>query len=716
MSRIPQLTPSYPQNLGIRLGIVTATFPHLGFYNVLDYQGSYVTCIAASNAGHSVLGTENIGIYPIGTHVAYFYIPDSGLGVIIGAIPEKILMPHAYKLEELVPGSAIGHFIDPVLNKIEEGLVELEEFDQYRGAYIDALPGDLAQISQSGAAIFSSPLLVGLKANEFCGVWANYMDSLLRLAGWNFQEWTSGYEKAVHVNWNLVWEYEGHGATIFEQLGFRRSFEPKGSTFWKPDRKPGKSNERLGPLEIAYDNQDRELGIPDDETPKEETSSTTTQEPEQQSDIPEVKIGGRLGKYRLPVHTRQFWGGILAPGGVQFVFSQPDSIEGYRTELTDQDEDGGSTDAIFPRPLVQQGVTHTGNWYVKTTNSILLCKFPWVSAPLRIVDIDEKAGSINRARVELAEKYLYRRDLNNKDKRFTTIRCTSVYDIQNFITNWEAKLGFCVFSDKFEFITESKQAGSQFHQYRNEKPLLKRQRRGASFIFMDPYGDILLENGAGAAIEMIGDTIRISAPGGVYIDGGYQIKLFSNHIINLAEREHNVICGKQHAVFVVRKPNPGEPDRRILTGLKIFVDKSNRGRVLIPRDALAQIYRINAMEIVANDVANLANSDLSNRLKEADFSLLGDDLNPIASATYPVQRWAWHYQEKIGGEYEQSKLVAPERFSVAPSTFTLKSGSKEPEPSTDEDKLLNKEFKDEFDPDTVYPLLVKKGGANDYSI
>ena len=701
---------------GIRTGIISAVYPHLGLYTIIDFYGSYVTGVALSHAGHSVFGSEAIRVFPIGCEVIYLYLPGLRLGVILGVLPERVRFPGSYKQEELVPGSSAGYLADPFIQFVEKEFSKYGLLQRYRGTYIDALPGDVVQISRTGTALFSSPFLVGLKANEFCGVWANYLDSLLRIAGWNFQEWTSGYEKSVHVNWNLVWEYEGHGATIFEQLGYRRAFEPNNYSFWEPQRGHDKYKQRLGPLEIAFDPNGKLLEIPGDTTERLEEGEEPELPPPEEQEIPEVRIGGKLDKYRLPVHTRQSWGGILAPGGVNFVFAQPDSIEGYRTELEGNEEAAG--ESIKPRPLIQHGITHTGIWYVKSTNAILLCKFPWVSAPLRIVDADEKAGEIKYGKVKQAEKYLYRRDLNTRNKDFTTVRCTSLYDIQNYITNWEGKLGFYVFSDKFEFITEQDQIGTNFHQYRGEKPVLKRQRRSASFIYMDPYGDIVLENGAGAAIELIGDTIRISAPGGVYIDGGYQIKMFSNHIVQLAENEHNTICGKQYTVFMVRKPNlnDGEGNRRVLTGLKIWVDKSNKGRVLVPRDAIAQIYNLNSMNIVANDVANLANSDASNRLKEEDFSLYGDDLNPLASATYPVQRWAWFYQQFIGGTFDQSKLVAPERFSVKPSTFKLEDGSKEPKPSSDENKLLEKEFNDEFKRETVYPLLYKKYGGNDYSV
>ena len=710
MNQKQQLGPFSPASYGLRIGTVIATYPHLGLYSVLDHHGSYVTCIVAS-AGHSILGTENVSVFSVGNQVAFFYVDELKLGVIIGSISERVVFPNIYRQEELVPGSFAGYLAEPLSKEIEETFKQFQTLRRFRGSYLDALPGDITHISRTGAAVFSSPLLVGLKVNEFCGVWANYLDSLLRVAGWNFQEWTSGYEKAVHTYWNLIWEYEGHGATIFEQLGYRRAFEPKSYSFWKTQRELGRYKERIGPLEIDYE-QGEIIEIPGDTLEKQEREEEEIPEDE---NFPEIAVRGSLEKYRLPFHTRQKWGGILAPGGVEFLFAQPDSIEGYRTE---QGEGEGikAEEAVYPRPLVQQGTTHTGIWYVKSVNGILLCKFPWVSAPIRTVDIDERAGSVTYKKIKQAERYLYRRPLNNKGKRFTTIRCTSLFDIQNFITNWEAKLGFYVFSDKFEFLTEQKQAGINFNQYRGERPALKRQRRSAAFIMMDPYGDIILENGAGASIEMIGDTIRISAPGGIKIDGGYEIKMFSNHIIQLAEREHNTICGKQYGVFVVRKPNPGEPNRRILTGLRIWVDKSNRGRVLIPRDAIAHIYRLNSMEVIANDVVSLANSDLSGRLKEADFSLIGDDLNPIATATYPVQRWSWFYKQRVGADFEVSELVAPERFSVEPSTFQLENASKEPEASSDDTGLLQQEFKDVFEDKPVYPLLVKKVGSNDYSI
>jgi len=676
------------QSHGIRVGTISAVYPHLGIYTIIDHYGSYVTGVPLSHTGHSIFGSEAIKVFPPGCEVLYIYIDSLKLGIILGVLPEKIPFPGTYKQEELVPGSYSGYLADPFMQFAEWTLGRYGLLDRYRGTYIDAIPGDVTQISRSGTALFTSPFLVGLKANEFCGVWANYIDSLLRIAGWNFQEWTSGYEKATHVNWNLVWEYEGHAATIFEQLGYRRAFEPSSYSFWELGDRKGRIYQRVGPLEIAYNSAGQLLAIPGDNA--------------EQGQAPEAFIEGNLDKYRLPFHTRQIWGGILSPGKTEFLFAQPDSIEGFRTE-----------DTLIPRPLVQQGTTHTGIWYVKSTNAILLCKFPWVSAPVRVVDIDEKSGSITYGKVRQAERYLYRQDLNTKQKDFTTIRCNSLYDIQNYITNWEAKLGFYVFSNKFEFITEERQQGTRFHQYGDEKPVLKRQRRSASFIYMDPYGDIILENGAGASIELIGDTIRISAPGGVFIDAGYQIKMYSNYLVQLAEKDHYSICGRQFGTYIAEGPTDNNRHYNTAIAGLIISRVNGVGRVLIPKDTTAHIHRINTKEIFASRVIRVED-EAYYRLRDEDFILRGNDLNPLANAVYPIQRWAWFY--KTHPLYDQSKLVAPERCSVEPSTFTLEQGSKEPRPSADENKLIDKEFGNIFERKHVDKLLFKKQGENDYSV
>jgi hypothetical protein len=662
------------QSHGIRVGTISAVYPHLGLYTIIDHYGSYVTGVALSLTGHSIFGSEAVKVFSPGCEVLYIYIDSLKLGIILGALPEKVSFPGTYKQEELVPGSYSGYLADPFVQVAEQTLGRYGLLERYRGTYIDAIPGDVTQISRSGTALFTSPFLVGLKANEFCGVWANYIDSLLRIAGWNFQEWTSGYEKATHVNWNLIWEYEGHAATIFEQLGYRRAFEPSSYSFWETGDRKGRIYQRVGPLEIAYNSAGQLLEIPGDNSTRNQSSGSY--------------IKGNLGKYRLPFHTRQIWGGILSPGKTEFLFAQPDSIEGYSTESTP-----------LPRPLVQQGTTHTGIWYVKSTNAILLCKFPWVSAPVRVVDIDEKSGSIKYGKVRQAERYLYRQDLNTKQKDFTTIRCNSLYDIQNYITNWEAKLGFYIFSDKFEFITEEKQQGIRFHQYGKEKPVLKRQRRSASFIYMDPYGDIILENGAGASIELIGDTIRISAPGGVLIDAGYQIKMYSNYLVQLAETDHYSICGRQFGTYIGKDG---------VNGLIV-----SRAGVLIPIGTPARIHSIYAKNILTADLSLPPYFDPT-RPRDEFFILKGNDLTPLASAVYPAQRWEWSYYKNP--LYARSSLVAMERLSPAPSTFELDRGSKEPEPSKDENKLIEKEFGEIFKRKVSSSLLFKKHGENDYSV
>jgi hypothetical protein len=43
---------------GIRVGTISAVYPHLGIYTIIDHYGSYVTGVALSLTGHSIFGSE----------------------------------------------------------------------------------------------------------------------------------------------------------------------------------------------------------------------------------------------------------------------------------------------------------------------------------------------------------------------------------------------------------------------------------------------------------------------------------------------------------------------------------------------------------------------------------------------------------------------------------------------------------------------------------
>lgn len=681
----------------ISVGTILEVFTFFNTYKVSLLNGPILLCTVIPDSGLGFIAPIGFKGYTVNTQVFVLYRPGSKYGYILGAIPPLVIIPGAYNPDELIAAANSGISIEPfyrvLFDRIKLGKTRLP---YWWGAPRDLLEGDVGYISETGLGFFVSPFLAGLRANEYCGIWVNYLDSLLRLAGFNFQEWTGGSERAVMLDWTLVWGYEGLAASLYDQLGLRKQFdEIPGSVLLTPEEWTGLDSRKSNfePIDLV-EFKEQEQGGQNGEGQEDEGGEEGEGEEEAEKDE-ETKEREALTKdqvqdaiFRLPFHTYQRWFGSVAPGQQHFVFAPPGHPEAF-------------SDNFIPRPLAHWGATLSGYLFFRSVNGILLAKYPYISAPTRILDVGEGAGALTEKQIDNAKEYVFRKDNDTPGKRYTTIRCNTIYDIHNFIANWEAQLGFNIFTKSFQYINESLQHSFADEKYPDEKDGLGFKRRSSSYIYLDPYGNISITNGAGSCIEMVGDTIRISAPGRVLIDSGNQIKLFSGHITQIAEFDITNIASKQVASYIVLRSQ--ELSRRILAG-HVLYESANKGYFLIPEGVISKIHTLNAGMVVARSVGQ------TESIRSHHFVL--DDLNPITYIAYPVQPWAWYYQDKKG--FDMSLLVIPERWNVQPSTIdTTQFVSIEPQP--DDENFRKKHYSDIFKSEPQEVLLIKKSGINDYT-
>lgn len=582
----------------------------------------------------------------------------------------------AYNPEDLVPGSNTGFIKEPfyritLLEGMRAGRVRLPF---WIGSCSDSVEGDVGYMADTGVGFYVNPFEAGIKVNEFCGVWTNYIDSLLRTAGINFQEWTAGTERNVYLDWNLIWGYEGIGATLYDQLGYREAFSKSDAYELirvEHQEAPGSGVTNTEPTNIAKEIRSRE-------------KKEGEEEPPEQDPTPEALFGFE----RLPFHSYQRWFGSVAPGQQSWFFAKFGTSESFPVPWA-------------YRPLAHMGITNFGYCVIRSVNGILISKYPYIAAPIRLLDGDEVIGRLTPKQIENAAEALKVSE-QDQNKKYTTLLCNTLYDIHNFIANWEGLLGFNIFTHKFVYITENSQHDNfADFIYPGERDGLGYKRRAPAFIYLDPYGNISLTNGAGSCIEMIGDTIRISAPGRILIDAGNNIKMFSNHIINLAERTITNIASNTIGSYIIRKNE--ELDRRVLAGLKLY-EYRNQGYLLVPEDVITKIHTLYSSSVVARFVGH------TEQVRSHDFVL--DDLNPITHLNYPVQSWAWFYKDKRA--FEPSEVVIPERWNVIPSTIDLETLVPiEPEP--DPQKFRKKKFSSIFKPKVEETLLVNLSAINSYT-
>jgi len=458
----------------IEQGVIQDVFPFLRLYKVAISGGPIIVCTYAADSTSGNFGVQDHTTLTIGTTVWVVRTPGAPYGAIFAVQPEFLTVEGMRHADEIVSGSNIGYISDPFYRTILLRKPPKGGMPYWDGSHLDSIPGEWVKMAHTGVAIFADPFLAGIRANEYCGVWVNYFDSLLRIAGLNYQKWTGGSEENEYIDWDKYISYKGYAYTLAGQAGMKTA-----------------SGHQFQELSAAY-HEHPELRISAIE--------------------PKSAIFGESNTIsRFPVHNKQEWGGIIGQGGLEFVTSN------LRPSFSGQ--------SPVPFSRIQIANTASGFHIVQADRGILLAKYPLIPTVVRAADFDEELYDADGKCVQRAT-YLIPKLLKGEtifNAAFYLAASRNLHDIRNYLCNWEALAGIYAYINKFKILTE-KEIGKikRVRVHPND-----RFGGGCAYIYLDPAGDIVLENRSGARIELIGKDIRITAPGKIIIDSGKKIATFS---------------------------------------------------------------------------------------------------------------------------------------------------------------------------------------------
>ncbi|HOK53037.1 MAG TPA: hypothetical protein PKV43_01095 [Armatimonadota bacterium] len=466
----------------IERGVVQDCLPYLRNYRVALEMGSVITCTPLMSSGPGLWGVLDASGYLPGTQVLVLRIPGEAYGYIIGAIPEFISSYGEELSNELVHGSNVGYVRDFQRDLIATGGLLAGGIYAWRGAPLDATAGEFVKISKTGTALFLDPMVAALQASDYCGVWANYLDSLLRVAGLNYQLWTAGSEEFVYTQAGNIWKYKGWGYHVSRQLGVKGTSQAQ--ALWKiPDEVSQNVSSKLSPIEHSS-----------------------------------VLFGEQPNISRLPAHDVQEWEGLVGQGGTKIVYQIGRN----------------------PIPVSKQTVTAHGRILLSSSRAIVIAKYPFITAPWRVGEPDEQAGDSPNVTTKCAQ---FLQSASNLPSFVSKVLSTTDYtplDIYNIVANWEAFAGFLTNPGKFTPITERIISNTVKLRLRWGPRI-----DAPAFIILDDLGNIVLRNNSGASIELKNGDIRISCPGTIYIDSGTQIKTFSATQNHYAEERINIFASER---------------------------------------------------------------------------------------------------------------------------------------------------------------------------
>ena len=465
----------------IERGVIHDSIPYLKLYRVAMENGSIVMCTNSGDISSPLFGVSSNVAIPNGATVLVIRYPGATYGVIIAVEPDVLAITGASKPDELVAGSNIG-FVSSTHTRyiLASQTPGGGGIRAWKDMHLDAIPGDWVQMSKTGLSLFLDNFIVGLRANEYCGVWANYLDSLLRIAGFNYQLWTGGSEEFSYTKGIAFLKYSGYGYSTREQLGQKYPID-------------------AGPQPYS------ELGPERTDHPYSRVSN-----------LEHISVLGETDEYsRLPQHRVQRWEGLLGQGGMQWIFAPKKNSKG-----------------TFPLPVAQTGVTSQGFIIQRSAKGILISKYPFISAPVRIADPEEDIGNESTATEFNKVNQFLQKSIQDS---FAATSLTqygllfrNVLDIQNIICNWDAQAGFYTFPKKFKFITET-----ELNEYLNTALNFSgKNLYSFSSIYLDPFGDIEVTNGSGSSVILSGKDIIISAKGSVHINAGEDVVISGKNIVS----------------------------------------------------------------------------------------------------------------------------------------------------------------------------------------
>lgn len=203
----------------LRVGIIQQSFPLYGYYKVALFGGGIVQCRAATpNAG--LPGARDTSCYQHGLQVLVAISPQTMLGTIICASPEINNRPGTYFCHSLVQGSGVGalssgQYTQPIsATQDSNGALTFSGDRSY-----DALPGDFSVTTPTGLALHIDDEMMLFRVSEICGLNLFREDGHTRLSGEQLRLESLSTLHESGINEYELYSYSGYAYYPWELLG-----------------------------------------------------------------------------------------------------------------------------------------------------------------------------------------------------------------------------------------------------------------------------------------------------------------------------------------------------------------------------------------------------------------------------------------------------------------------------------------------------------------
>ena len=204
----------------IFIGVIVDVIGITGVYKVELPSGAAALAMDIRTTGaFTSMSPTPLGMYPPGSRVLVASIPGD-YAIIIGVLPFQIGQLDL-NLPEVIGNFTGAHHLSEITHYYYAQLKNAGGLIDYKsGRPFEIIPGsDDGLVNELGLGYGISRLVSWLKASEVCGVWAFYLDNLLRLGAFNFEMWHAGGEKTIYNDEGEVNETEKGTPYPWEAVG-----------------------------------------------------------------------------------------------------------------------------------------------------------------------------------------------------------------------------------------------------------------------------------------------------------------------------------------------------------------------------------------------------------------------------------------------------------------------------------------------------------------
>jgi hypothetical protein len=229
-----------PYAAQILLGKVLEVNQQLQCYKIRFQDHPDVFATPLSSAGSGIGNTTTTScLFGAGTSVLVLMSRYFGAqGVVLGAAPNHMGPIASFGSQELIPGSPVGSSFDKISSKV----MNSEEANYNDGKPVDAYPGDTTVLSYFGSGLVVGGLQASLRASSECAVECHYVDSLLRLTSYNFEQFSGGSDVQFAADCGDYTEIKRGNSYVVESIGGKDQY----STLPTKEGKPRSEAEKPG--------------------------------------------------------------------------------------------------------------------------------------------------------------------------------------------------------------------------------------------------------------------------------------------------------------------------------------------------------------------------------------------------------------------------------------------------------------------------------------